>query len=66
MSLFFSNMYNILYSNLDFYGKDNKEATRIDQILDTLGDLLQSFRAGFLEKDETKKVTKMHNILLAV
>ena len=55
-------MYDILYSYLDFYGKDNKEATRIDQILDTLGDLLQSFRAGFLEKDETKKVTKIHNI----
>ena len=41
---------------LDFYGKDNKESTRIDQINETISDLFQCFRQGFLEKDEAKKV----------
>ena len=45
-----------IYFVLDFYGKNNKESTQIDQIVDTLGDLMQCFRQAFLEKDETKKV----------
>jgi len=37
------------------YGKDNAEATKIDIISDTVGDLFNQLIPIFFEKDETKK-----------
>ena len=40
------------------YGKTNLEAAFIDQILDTVLDLMKAAMPVFFEKDETKKVNK--------
>ena len=45
------------------YGKTNLESTQIDQILETLTDMLSAALPGFREQDATKKVQTTRTIV---
>ena len=44
------------FFNPGFYGRNNLESTQIDQILETITDLLNAAIPAFRSQDETKKV----------
>ena len=55
------NTNNMIYFSVcksGLYGKTNLEAAYIDQILDTVLDLINAIMPVFFEKDEAKKVNK--------
>lgn len=49
--------------DLGFYGKNNLESTQIDQILETITDMLNSAVPAFREQDETKKADMMKKFM---